>query len=426
MLFVNIRKSPLEHRAAIEAAHRLDHDVIVIGGEIPPDLPDGLVVAAYEVDTGSDSDLDAVVTAIAASHRVAGVTTWSDAGVEPAGRIAARLGLPGISPAAARLARNKGLMREALVSRPDLIPRFARVSGQRDAKAAVAAIGVPGVLKPAAGSGSKGIFRIEHPGQVAGAYDQLVRLTRAGGDAIFRRDPGDLVYEELLVGTEHSVEGVVHRGRVHIAGITDKWTSEPYRLELAHRFPSTLDPAAVAAVRELTTAVLGILGFDDCAFHLECFHGPAGTKLVEVAARAGGDYIGSHLVGLATGRPFCQDVVGVALGRPPTPAAGPPLTSGMHKIVAPAVGELCGFGGLDRALAVPGVQHVVIDRRPGTTLRLPPEHFSSCLVGAVLATGDSAPAVWESLRSAVGAIDLDIAGASHPAVPAVMGPTATR
>jgi biotin carboxylase len=425
VLFVNIRKSSLEHRAAIEAAHRLDHDVVVIGG-IPPHLPERLVAAAYEVDTGSDAELDAAVVAVAASHRVTGVTTWSDAGVEPAARVASRLGLPGITPAAARLARNKGLMREALVTRPDLIPRFARVSGRRDAEAAAAAIGVPGVLKPAAGSGSKGIFRIEHPGQVVAAYDQLARLTRAGADAIFRRDPGDLVYEELLVGTEHSVEGVVHRGRVHIAGITDKWTSEPYRLELAHRFPSTLDPAATTAVRELTTAVLGILGFDDCAFHLECIHGAAGTKLVEVAARAGGDYIGSHLVGLATGRPFCQDVVGVALDRPPAAAPGPPLTSGMHKIVAPAGGELRGFGGLDRALAVPGVQHVAIDRRPGAMLRLPPEHFSSCLVGAVLATGDSAPAVWESLRSAVGAVHLDIAGTSRRAAPAVSVPTYGR
>jgi biotin carboxylase len=137
--------------------------------------------------------------------------------------------------------------------------------------------------------------------------------------------------------------------------------------------------------------------------------GTGTARLIEVAARAGGDFIGSHLVGLATGVPFHENVIRVATGRAPRLPDQPHLHAGLRKIMAPAAGKLVRVDGLDTALGVPGVQHVVLDRRPGTTVRLPPEHFSSSLLGAVIATGDTAEAVDSALGAAVDALRAEIA-----------------
>ncbi|MFI2372386.1 ATP-grasp domain-containing protein [Streptomyces sp. NPDC018833] len=412
VLFVGLRKNPLEHRTAFEAAHRNGFSVALLAARPPAGLPQALLAEVRAVDPHDTDAFDAAVDGVAAAHTVVGVVTWSDAGVEPAARAARRLGLPGIDPAAARLARNKYLMRHALADRPHLIPRFARVRTWQDAVRSLDDIGLPAVLKPAAGSGSKGIFLLRDERELRPAFDELTRLTGTDGDSIFRHDRGDLVLEELLRGSEHSVEGFVHRGEVTVCGITDKTTTEPFRLELAHLHPSTLPGAARSAVHALTREAVLALGFDDCAFHLECMYDPgAGARLIEVAARAGGDFIGSHLVGLATGVPFHENVIRVATGRAPRLPDQPPLRAGLRKIMAPVAGKLVRVDGVDTALGVTGVQHVVLDRTPGTTIRLPPEHFSSSAVGAVIATGDTAVSVERALGAAVDAVRVEIAPA---------------
>ncbi|MEV6963187.1 ATP-grasp domain-containing protein [Streptomyces sp. NPDC051207] len=410
VLFVGLRKNPLEHRPAFEAAHREGHDVVLLAARPPADLPRALLADVRAVDPHDTAAFDTAVDEVAAAHSVAGVVAWSDAGVEPAARAARRLGLPGIAPEAARLARNKYLMRQALAGRPHVIPRFARVRTLSDAEQALRHAGLPAVLKPAAGSGSKGIFLLRTEEELAPAFAELARLTGADGDGIFRHDRGDLVLEELLGGTEHSVEGFVHRGEVTVSGITDKTTTEPFRLELAHLHPSVLPAPALAAVHALTREVVTALGFDDCAFHLECMYDPgSGARLVEVAARAGGDFIASHLVGLATGVPFHENVIRVATGRPPRLPDGLTRHAGLRKLMAPAAGKLVRVDGVDTARGVPGVQHIVLDRTPGTTIRLPPAHFSSSAVGAVIATGESAASVQGALAAATEAIRVEIA-----------------
>ena len=394
VISVNLRRNPLEHRAAIEAVHRQGHEVVLIADSVPKNLP-STVVAAHQVDLSDERAVDE----ICAMYEVAGVVTWSDNGVETASRIAARLGLPGVPVEAARKARNKFLMRSALVDRPDLIPQFASVLTWEDAEEAAKKIGFPAVLKPVAGSGSKGIFLLDDESGLRPAFDELTRITGSFAEPA-------LVFEEMMTGTEHSVEGVVHRGQVHIAGVTDKRTTEPFRLELAHVHPSALPAETLAEIDALTRAVVTMLGFDDCAFHLECMCGPDSVKLVEVAARPGGDFIASHLVGLASGVPLYDNVVRVATGQAPITATAPPMHAGIHKIIADEPGTLVRIDGLDRAVAVPGVQHAVVDRAPGAAIKLPPQHFSSSVVGALIATGTSATAVSETLEAAVAEVEV--------------------
>ncbi|MFI9383082.1 ATP-grasp domain-containing protein [Kutzneria sp. NPDC052558] len=410
VIFLNTRRTHLEHGAAIEAAHRQGFGVALIADSVPAGMPERIVRVVHKVDTYDAAAVDAAVDAIAASHEIAGVVTWSDRDVETVSRIAERLGLPAPSLPAARSARNKFLMRQALLDHPEAIPRFARVTEWTELTKAVAEIGYPAVLKPTSASGSKGIFVLRGEDDLRAAFDELIRYTRPEVDKVFTDNSGELIVEEFLVGTEHSVEGFVSGGEIHIAGVTDKETSEPFRLEVAHTFPSSLPESTVDAVRELTTTVVRGLGLDDCTFHLECMVSPAGTaKLVEIAARVGGDFITSHLVGLATGVPFAENVIRVATGSAPVLGEAV-LHSGVRKIMASEAGVFEGVDGLADALGVPGVRHAIIERPVGAKVQLPPADYMSCTIGAVLAVGDSASSVRATLEKAVDAVTTRISG----------------
>lgn len=413
LVYVNLRRTPLEQRAALYAAHRLGYGVALIADAPPAGLPDQIVRTVHRVDTYDDAAVDAAVAAIAAEFAVVGVVTWSDPAVETVSRIARNLGLPAASAQTARIARDKFLMRQALTAvRPDLSPRFARVTTWEETTKAAADLGYPLVLKPATGNGSKGIYQVHGEDELRPAFEQLAAYVQPDVDRVFTGHAGEIVIEQFLAGTEHSIEGWVQGGRVHIAGITDKTTTEPYRLEVGHAFPTSLPEAAVAAVHELTHAVVEGFGMDDCAFHLEAMVGPDGTaRMVECAARVGGDFITSHLVGLATGVSFCENTVRVATGRPPRAAEGTPLHSGLRKLLAPADGVIAGIEGVEDALRVPGVEHIAVERTVGAKVQLPPADYMTGTIGVIIATGDSAAAVQAALDAAEAAITIRISDA---------------
>lgn len=405
VIYLNLRRTHQEYGAAIEAAHRLGHAVVLIADSVPAGLPTNVVRAVHKVDTFDPAAVDAAVDSATSEFNVVGVVTWSDPPVETVSRITNRLGLPGPAPEAARIARNKYLMREALAEHPATIPQYARVTTWDELEKAAADIGYPAVLKPTSASGSKGIFIIETEGELRPAFDELIRFTTPERDPVFRNNPNELIFEELLLGTEHSVEGLIHDGHIYIAGVLDKQTSEPFRLETGHIFPSTLHPSSLEAVHDLTRTVIGEVGLNNCAFHLECMVSPEGrAKLVEVAARPGGDFIASHLVGLATGEPFCENVLRVATGHRPELGDGPTMVAGLCKLMAEEDGVFEGLDGLYAALQEPGVRVIVPERAVGATVALPPADYMSSTIGAVIAVAGSDATLRDTLDRTVDAL----------------------
>lgn len=299
------------------------------------------------------------------------------------------------------------------------IPAFARVTTWAEAEKAAKSVGFPAVLKPTSASGSKGIWLLDSVDRLRESFDDLMRYTTPEADPVFRGNVNELIFEQRLVGTEHSVEGFVHRGNVYIAGVTDKVTTEPWRLEVGHTFPSELPAHLLGKVHELTATVVRTLGLDNCPIHLECMvDAETGTaKLVEVAARPGGDFITSHLVTLATGTSFHRNVVRVATGLAPLPADAQPLTAGVHKVMAEQAGVLESVDGFDVAAGRPGVQHVVQEAKTGASVTVPPVGYNP-VVGAVIATGGSPDVVRARLHGAAGSVHARIRAAGGNGGPA--------
>jgi biotin carboxylase len=398
VLFVNLRGVPAEDRSALVAARRLGYAVDLLAPALPPHAA-GLVRDFQAVDTGDYDAALAAAVELAGRGGPAGVLTWGDLGVELTARIADRLGLPGLSPAAARRARHKVEMKAAAAP-TGLVGRNARVTGPADLPPALAAVGFPAVLKPAAAAGSFGIFEVRDAAQARAAYDRLAALLpdvpapwRGGG-------AGELILDEYLDGPEFSVEGWVAGGAVTIAAVTDKTTTDPYHLEVRHVLPAALPGADEAAVRAGAEQVVRALGLDHCAFHLECKLTPRGVRLIEVAGRPGGDYIASHLVPLATGIDLHAACVRIACGqRPPEPEPGR-LYAGVRFVLADRPGRLAGVDGLAEALALSRVEQVFPELPPGAPVRLPPADFESQRVAAVLARAPSHAEVVETLEAA--------------------------
>jgi biotin carboxylase/SAM-dependent methyltransferase len=389
VIFVNLRPYQLEANAALLAARRAGMRVALLADKVPRGIVTSLIDDVELVDTFDLPIARRAAGMLALRAGACGVVTWSDRDVELVSLIAQDLGLPGLGTRAAHLVRNKHAGRLALAGYPGLVPDFQLVDSAESFELAIARIGFPAVLKPLTGSGSKGIFEVVDKASAHRAWEKLREYTQESGDPMFAGTEGQWLYEERLNGTEHSVEGLVQAGYVYVVAVTDKVTAAPYHLEVEHIQPSALDSTKLAAVDELTRTVVKAFGLDNCAFHLECKVDSEGrARLVEVAGRAAGGMIASHLVPLATGIDFCRDVIRVAAAIPIAPVkptlATAAVFAGARSVFAERGGTIEGVNGLSDALAVPGVEYVAMLLGRGDRTKIPPEDFMSQRVATII------------------------------------------
>lgn len=265
----------------------------------------------------SITEVDAIVDACRLAEVDGVCTIASDLATVAVCHVAAALGLPANSLDCMHVTTNKRLMREAFARGGDPSPRSVAV---RSAASAPHALGYPLVVKPADRSGSRGITKLDAPGQP-------VTLEAAVASALEQSFCGQALVEEFAEGDEFSVEGMSWKGEHHILAITRKYTTgAPHFIETGHLQPAGLSPEVAARVETVTRHALATLGVTMGASHTELKIAPDGTiRIIEIGARMGGDCIGSHLVELSQGIDYVRAVVDVALGNEPdlVPTHGP-------------------------------------------------------------------------------------------------------
>jgi cysteine synthase A len=290
---------------------------------VDPDTARTIRAYADEIlhcDTQSPQAIEKTLRACATP--VAGVMTVMEYYVPTAAATAHGMGLPGLAPSAADMARDKLKTRVRCAERGVPVPVFRFVHDAAEVDAALAETGLPCVVKPIDESASIGVTlcrtreeAVERVADIAG------RPTNSKGQP---RVPGALL-EQCLFGHEVSVETFTFEGRTTVLGVTDKLLGPtPHFVELGHTFPSALGEDAASAA-ELAVAALDAIGFDFGPAHVEAKLTPHGPVLIEVNARTGGDFI-PDLVEHATGVPLLrQSVIAHSGGRPeltPTRAQG--------------------------------------------------------------------------------------------------------
>lgn len=208
-------------------------------------------------------------------------------------------------------ATHKRRMREAFFRAGVPSPRSVAANRTEQAADALAAFATDCLFKPVMSHGGRGITRVPacaSRSEIARAFTRAVRETRAER----------ILVEEFVEGQEFSVEAVTWCGRTQIVALTDKSTSDaPDCVELGHRQPSTWPDSQVAWLREAAIHAITSLGIDNAANHTELKLTDTAVCIMEVAARLGGGFIGSHWVPLSCGFERVRAAVKMALGLAP-------------------------------------------------------------------------------------------------------------
>ncbi|MFK7058786.1 ATP-grasp domain-containing protein [Flavobacterium oreochromis] len=229
------------------------------------------------------------------------LTIATDIAVPTISYIAEKLNLISNSYQSALQSTNKYLMRQAFKEAKCSIPKFVEVdSDKSDFK-----LKYPLIVKPQDRSGSRGVCRVNNK------EDLELAIQIALHESIVK----SAIIEEYIEGKEVSVESISWQGKHYILTITDKvTTNSPHFVEIAHHQPTTFSLEIIEKIKKETLKSLDALQIKFGAGHTEIKITPEGeVYVIEIGARMGGDFIGSHLVQLSTGYDFLEGVINIAL-----------------------------------------------------------------------------------------------------------------
>ena len=230
-------------------------------------------------------DADELVQAAAALGRAAGPVARLIGPLEqlqePLALARERLGLPGLTVAAARNFRDKAHMKDVLRAAGVPCARHVLAGDAATAHRFAATVGFPIVVKPPAGAGAVGTYRL----------DDAAALERYLG----ARPPAatqPALCEEFLGGEEHSFDAVVLAGRLVFWSVS-RYLPSPLTvmenpwIQWCVLLPRELD--RYQDVRDVGATALAALGLTSGMAHMEWFRRADGSIAVsEVAARPPG------------------------------------------------------------------------------------------------------------------------------------------
>ncbi|CED91461.1 ATP-grasp domain-containing protein [Actinomyces succiniciruminis] len=299
----------------IRAVKRLGATAVVASLTAGP--PPGLKEADEAIDVNLlDPD------AVAREARLAGVdavaTSCLDTGLEALGAVVDELGLRGIGRAAARLCMDKLAMKRRLVDRGVSTAPFREVTSRDELDAALAAVGLPAMVKAADLQGSSGVFKVASPDQARAAFDRAHALSRHG----------TVIVERFLDGREFGAQALVHDGELIHVTVHGDDLAVGLPIPIGHHVP--LDDADLAAqAREVTAAAVAALGLDDCAVNIDLMACDGQVYVIELTGRAGANGL-PELMGAVHGLDYYElvarealdlDVPGTWARREPGPGA---------------------------------------------------------------------------------------------------------
>jgi hypothetical protein len=299
-----------------------------------------------------------------------GVVTYVDALVRVAAGTAARHGLPGQPMAAAEALTDKYRQRRVLAEHAVDSVRCAVLRSPADWASAVAEVGLPAVIKPVRGAGSRNV----HPVTDHQAGAELVRRVM-GPEAGAAAEP-EMIIEEFLVGGDQgphgdycSVESVVFDGTVtHLAVTSKTRLIEPFR-ETGQFIPTHLDPARQAQVTALVGQALKAVDCRNAVTHTEVKLTPQGPRIIEVNGRLGGFV--HEMVRSAGGPDLVVAAARIALGEQPETSlpARHRLVVQFSHLAPPNATGLLAVEGLEHVRKLAGVLSHRLVVKPGAGLR---------------------------------------------------------
>lgn len=236
------------------------------------------------------------------------ITSTSDGPVRTAAYVNEKLGKkPDLSYEDSLCATIKSHMRNRLKENHVPIPEYYAVSDYEGFKEAVQKLKGYCIVKPADNAGSRGVLLVDTDLDIS--LKDMYEYSKGNSKT------GTVMVEEFMSGAEVSVEAMTVNGETQIITITDKYiTPPPYFVELAHCEPSMLEDKVKEQIENVALQAIKAINLQNGPSHTEIKVTKDGPKVVELAARLGGDFITSRLVPLSTGIDMVGASVELAVG----------------------------------------------------------------------------------------------------------------
>lgn len=371
----------------------------------------GLAVIA--LDTNDAAQVVAWARRLRTTQGLDALTTFSEFYVPTAAEAAARCGLPGLDPRAARTCRDKPATRRALRAAGLPTPEFHVLRSAGEARALADSVAYPCVMKPPSDSSSHGVRLVRDRGEFLAHHAALAAVTH---NLRGQRLDGSVLVESVLDGPEYSVETFTHPGgATHVVGVTDKHLSPPpLFVEVGHDFPSAGGAERSAALARAAVDALRAVGFDFGPAHTELRFTAHGPVVVEINPRLAGGMI-PEMIAHATGLDLMQVWFDAVLGRPVDLTPRRREASSIRFVLAPTTGTLARVDGQEAARALPCVRELAITRAAGACVR--PARDAYDRLGYVIAAGPERERVARAIDAAVGLLRVQVEPL-HETVPA--------
>lgn len=381
----------------IQAAQRLGLHPITLSAD--PTQYDYLAtdgVEAIRVDTDNLHALIHECSVLRAIYDIAGITGALDRVYAMVGKLCRHFDLPGPNPASIERCCDKFVQRQLLVQAGVPVPAYRVAANATEVESSAAEIGLPVILKPAIGSGSRGV-------RLCQTVDELAEHTTylLGGKHIWRSSPRILV-EEFAQGPYYRADIM---GNEVIGISAADFCPPPHFVFRECASPAPLADDEHKRIADVSLSCLQALGLGWGPTNIEFRWTKLGPVVIEVNPRLPGG-AAPQRVQLAYGVDPITEHIKLVIGDKCDLRKRHSHTAATRYLVPDCDGTLDWIDGDSRAAAVSGVVEVKLYVEPKTPIARKGDDADT--IGHVTAASPSRAQTEATLQRAVDLISWSI------------------
>lgn len=284
--------------------------------------------------------------------------------------VAATLGLPGLSPASAKLCLDKNLMRERFLQQigPHAAARFYSIHSEAELLKSADELGYPCFLQPANVSASMWATCNTGREMLLQNYRTIVAEVPKYYERLGKKGTAlSVALAEYLHGKNISIDCLMDKnGKVYTTPAVEVLTGKDIGIDDYHHFARLLPPRLSESEKKeldaLAIAGAQALGLTNNAAHVEFI----GARLGEIGARPGGNR--PRILEMARGIDMLYAYYQILRGEVPDLRSDRDLAAAIITPFAPRTGVLRSIRYLDKVVQLPGYHYHEVRAKPGQTI----------------------------------------------------------
>ncbi|WP_432284908.1 acetyl-CoA carboxylase biotin carboxylase subunit family protein [Aminobacter sp. BA135] len=341
-------------------------------------------IEAIRVDTDNPDTLILECSRLRTIYHIAGITGALDSVYATVGKLCQYFNLPGPKPKSIGGCCDKFAQRQLLAQAGVPIPAYRLAANATDVESSVAEIGLPAILKPAVGTGSRGVKLCRNVDELAEHTTYLLGRKHIHPPYLMGESSPRMLVEECVQGPHYSAE-VMGSEVIGIAAID--WGEPPHFVLRGCSYPALLTDNEHRAIVDASLSCLRALDLGWGPTNIEFVWTKRGPVVIEVNPRLAGTPT-PQLIQLAYGIDLVTEHLRLVIGEEWNLRRMHSHAAAARFLVAEGDGTLDWIRGYCRAAAIPGVAEVKLYVEPKSPI-LRNGDFRDC-IGHVFASSPSA------------------------------------